>query len=624
MKVKATKEVKPAKSQSADLNLPWYLQWRNQVIFLIVLVFAVFGISVLNEYALDDFILIVKNSYTQQGFAGIKNILTKDTFAGMSEGNVMVLAGGRYRPLSVISFAMEHQFFNGNPHISHFVNIASYAAVVVALLWILRNIIFRNHPLVAFFVAAIFAIHPLHTETVANIKGRDDIFCLLFFFLSVIWLYKYLNDSKTSHLLISTLFFFLSLLSKEFGVALFFLIPITLLIFTNSTRTKSLSTYLPHFIAMLVFVAMRYSATVDNGGTPSNDVFNNPWFSLSFTDKYGTIFSTWLVYLRNMFVPLNMSYDYNFAHVDIVPLTNFYALISIVIHLTMAVYAAINIKKQPLIAYGIIFYFISFGLVSNLLFNIGATMADRFMFIPSVGFLIALAGIYILVKEKYAQQIKVLQISAIGLAIICISGSSVYSAIRCTAWKNNNSLFKNDVHHVPKSVKANLNAGIAYLDTLDAINTKHSLENAKYYLQKGIAMKPDFLDGYLNMGVIYNWQQNNDSALWWWLKAREVKPGNSTVNQYLEMLANPIIQKGLDAGAKKDFAASISYFEQALKIDNRNAETLYNIGGAYYSLNDFANAEKYWQQCLAINPLHQQAKAGLNAATNQLQLLKIK
>lgn len=72
MKVKATKEVKPAKSQSADLNLPWYLQWRNQVIFLIVLVFAVFGISVLNEYALDDFILIVKNSYTQQGFAGIK------------------------------------------------------------------------------------------------------------------------------------------------------------------------------------------------------------------------------------------------------------------------------------------------------------------------------------------------------------------------------------------------------------------------------------------------------------------------------------------------------------------------------------------------------------------------
>lgn len=90
------------------------------------------------------------------------------------------------------------------------------------------------------------------------------------------------------------------------------------------------------------------------------------------------------------------------------------------------------------------------------------------------------------------------------------------------------------------------------------------------------------------------------------------------------MLANPIIQKGLDAGAKKDFAASISYFEQALKIDNRNAETLYNIGGAYYSLNDFANAEKPWQQCLAINPLHQQAKAGLNAATNQLQLLKIK
>nr|MBK9651221.1 hypothetical protein [Bacteroidota bacterium] len=79
-------------------------------------------------------------------------------------------------------------------------------------------------------------------------------------------------------------------------------------------------------------------------------------------------------------------------------------------------------------------------------------------------------------------------------------------------------------------------------------------------------MKPDFLDGYLNMGVIYNWQQNNDSALWWWLKAREVNPNSSTVNEYLQMLANPIIQKGLDAGAKRISRQAFLISSKRLKL----------------------------------------------------------
>ena len=76
---------------------------------IVVVAFVSFGLSIFNNYALDDFIVIAKNNFTQKGFSGIWNILSKDTFAGMPESDIMVLSGGRYRPLSLVTFAIEHQ-----------------------------------------------------------------------------------------------------------------------------------------------------------------------------------------------------------------------------------------------------------------------------------------------------------------------------------------------------------------------------------------------------------------------------------------------------------------------------------------------------------------------------------
>lgn len=618
MKVRPPQKNSVAAKTTVHTNAPWYLQKNIHAPIISGLAVAAFGISVMNLYALDDFILIVKNIYTQKGLGGIAALLSKDTFAGMSEGNIMVLAGGRYRPLSVITFAIEHQLLGGNPHVSHMINVILYACCCVALLFVLRNVIFPNNHLTAFCIAAIWTIHPLHTEDVANIKGRDDIMCFLFFLLSIIALHKYIVSNKPIQYYCSVIFFFLSLLSKEFGLALFALLPLTCIMFISHAKSKKIITYLPHLLALIVFLFMRYNATADNGGTPSNDVFNNPWYALSFSDKYGTIFSTWLLYLRNLILPTGMSYDYNFNHIHTTGILQLTPLLSITIHFSMAVYAVVAFRRHPIISYGILFYFISFILVSNLLFNIGATMADRFMFIPSAGLLIAAGGIYLFLKNKFAGNMDSLRPLLLSLIALCVVTGSVYSAIRCMDWKDNNTLFKSDVRHVPQSVKANLNAGIAFLDTSDIATKKQNLEWAKYYLQRGIALKPDFLDGYVNMGVIYNWQQNNDSALWWWLKAHEINPGSTTVNQYLTMLATPIINKGLQAGAAKDFEASIKYFEQAVKIDPANAEVYYNLGGAYYSIGNLTKAIESWKYCLALNPSHAEATNGLAAAQKQM------
>ena len=113
--------MKEKRNEKKDNTKAMLIQEKKSLNPLMWIVFAAllsYGLSLLNHYALDDFIVIVKNKFTRQGFAGIWNILTHDSFAGVTSGNIAGLAGTRYRPLSIITFAIEHQLFNDNPFIS--------------------------------------------------------------------------------------------------------------------------------------------------------------------------------------------------------------------------------------------------------------------------------------------------------------------------------------------------------------------------------------------------------------------------------------------------------------------------------------------------------------------------
>ena len=103
---------------------------KNRFLLPLILVLFVVGLyvnTISHEYALDDKMVIENNEYTQQGIKGIKKILTTDMMAGMFGEGAQIVQGGRYRPLSMISFAIEQSLFGGNPHISHVLNILFYA-----------------------------------------------------------------------------------------------------------------------------------------------------------------------------------------------------------------------------------------------------------------------------------------------------------------------------------------------------------------------------------------------------------------------------------------------------------------------------------------------------------------
>jgi hypothetical protein len=288
--------------------------FKLQAIVVALLAFVIYFNSFQNEFAHDDGIVIVKNEYVLEGFAGIPNIFSKDAYDSYYRqlNTTNQLKGGRFRPLSIVTFAIEQEFFGAVPvekadsvvrqsvaygvagpgqeklvrnmHVRHFFNVMWYMLSVVVLLYFLRYIIFKNNPLMAFVAAIIFTAHPIHTEVVANVKSRDEIMSLLFMCLTFIFAFKYEDDKKNpGHLVAALASYLLAFLSKEYAITILGLLPLSLYIFRNYSIAKSITSTLPYLVIVTVYLALRINVLAPAG---EDDAAN---FVLSAFPKLGMI-----------------------------------------------------------------------------------------------------------------------------------------------------------------------------------------------------------------------------------------------------------------------------------------------------------------------------------------------
>lgn len=599
---------------------------NRQWLWISAVAYISYGISIFNDYALDDFIVIVKNKFTHQGFAGIWNILSHESFAGMTDGNVAGLAGIRYRPLSLITFAIEHQFFGSSPFISHLINVFLYACSGVLLFkWlILFKTTFseKNWKQIAFTASLLFIVLPVHSESVINIKGRDDLLCLLFFLLASNQLFRYANSSGAKNLLLSVLYYFLSLMSKETAITFLAAFPLSLFLFSDVTRKKIITSSFLFGAMAFLFLLFRFLATKENAGTMSDDVLNNPFVDATSAQHYATIFLTWLLYFKLLIFPLHLSYDYNYNQIPLTDFSNPLVLLSITIHLGLFVIAIYYFRKKPVYSYSILFYFITFSVVSNLFFNTGTPLAERFVFIPGIGFCLAVSTLVINALEK----IKLPKTSSILLLLSVLSLFSIRNIYRCRDWKDNNSLFLADVNQTPNSAKSQLNAGIACLNLATestGAEKEKWIDQSFAYLQKGISIYPNKIDGYINIGVAYSWKNDFENAELWWNMARALDPVSTELITPNKVLANHYFKKGMQLGVEKNYTASIGTMIHALQYDSSNAEILFNLGGAYFTIKNSDSAVYYFEKTLLLSPGYPNATEGLNASKKILSEKKV-
>jgi protein O-mannosyl-transferase len=614
--------------------------------------------TIYNEFALDDGIVIHKNEYVMEGVSGIDSIMSRDAYHSFyKQMNAKAqLAGGRYRPLSIVSFAIEQEFIGsykdgklppaacwdknndgkGDPNedinedglyndndcltegcmLRHFNNVMFYVLCVLLIYAMLRNHLFTQYPDLAFVSALLFCIHPIHTEVVANMKSRDEIFSMIFIALTFINVFKYAETRQTKYIIWSTVNYFLSLLSKEYAITLIAVIPATLFLFDKDFKLKNYYSLMFGLgVAFVLYFMIRFSIVAIKKPVPDTELLNNPYLLAKGTQVIGTKIYVWLKYLMLLFYPAVLSSDYSYNSIPYRDIASWDTLLSLAIYITLAILTIRLFRKKHPAAWGLLFYFANFLMICNLLFDIGATMGERLIFHSSLGWAVCVGWLFTEEGRKYFSNPKMHKI-VLWLVLFIVTGLFGYRTItRNMDWKNDITLFTHDVTTMPNSVLCLGNAGARWIDLSERpANKEHEkeyLDKAIGYLNHALELHPKYVNGYLNLGLAYFKMRDYNKAEEIWGKAYQLYPSNPFLGTYYRVLSNVYIQQGFaDAGAKNIQNAAY-WFERASRIYPQDPEIWYNLGGAAFSLGDFAKAKMAFEKCLQLNPNHAQAKNGL-------------
>lgn len=392
-----------------------------------------------HRYAFDDAVVLTKNTHVQRGIAGIPALLSQDTISGFLKTETR-LSGGRYRPLSLITFAIERSLFGSDhPVISHVINLLLYAMTGVLLYSVLLSLLGEERRVLVFLATLLFLAHPLHTEVVANIKGRDE---LLAFALALSSTWLLLKDQR----IFASSVFFLSLMAKENAITLLAVLPPALMLFRGLTLREASIRSIPWLVAAVVFIALRIPIVGFLGDRGSTSLLNDPFAEADAAAKFATIALTLGHYFYLLLVPHPLICDYSYNQVPLVGWSHPVAILSLVAHLAIAIFA---IRKRGGIGLLILYYIATLSIVSNLIFPVGVAMAERFLYLPSLAFCVAAAWLILRTPQRAMPIIA-------SCVLLAYSAKTIH---RNAAWKDDWTLFSCDARKTPNNARMQLAYG---------------------------------------------------------------------------------------------------------------------------------------------------------------------
>ncbi|MPM38912.1 hypothetical protein SDC9_85543 [bioreactor metagenome] len=618
---------KPA--PAAIVNKNSFLRW--QMLFIAFLGLVLYGMTITFDFALDDTLMITGNKYTQKGFDGISDIFSSDAFEGFFGGSGQV-AGGRYRPFTHFLFAVETELFGFDPLIGHLFNIVSYIALLLVLFAFLRRL-FPAPPgenrflSVPFVITVLFAAHPLHTEAVANIKGCDEIVTMLCSVSAMLLLIDFIKKPAVWRLITAFVLFFIALLSKENAITWIAVFPFILWFFTDAKKKDYLTTMGVLLIPAILFMYIRAQVV---GGILNTDIapelLNNPFVNSTKTQEIATVIFTWLIYFRLIVFPHPLTHDYYPKQIAITDFSNPLVWITIIIVLFSIVVFFREMKKKSPVAIGILIFWATFSIASNLLFNIGTFMNERFMFVPLLGVTI-IAGYYF---GKFYPRLKWLGV----VFWILIGLYTVKTITRSLVWKDNKTLFLTDVKTSTNSAKVNVSAAEVLLQEADAeknMPKRQALANeALIYLNRAEKIHPMYFGVYDLRGKANYLVGNFKGSLADYKTCMALDDSKVTIRNNIFMVGVGAIQNSNFTVAIEAFRFLIPYepdsarnwlqlavvYDQLGMVDESfkcidsalDADSLYapawNKGGELFGRvrNDLATSEKYLLKSYSIDP----------------------
>lgn len=557
------------------------------VLALILLCLGLYANTLVNGYVFDDLPLFTENTYVQQGWRGIPTLLTSDVFRSLYEqrGIDNVLEAGRYRPLSLVTFAVEVGLLGQRPWFSHLVNVLLYTALLLVLFRFLCSQLLPGDRLTAFVVTLLFAIHPIHAEVVANVKSRDEILSLLFILLCL--------GNCTRSTVKTLVFFVLALLSKEYAVTLLVLVPVLLHLRDRQDRmTRTLAGLVVTFLAYLV---VRY-ACVGLGGDGQLNILDAPYAYATTAQAWATKLVVLLHDLRLLVWPHPLSYDYSYAQVPYTTFADPRVWISLSGHVCLAIVGCALAWRRSVVGFGILFYLGPLALVSNLLVNAGVVMGDRMLFHSSLGFCLLVGiGSTRLARHRPTHRPLILTVAAV-LSVL----ASAAVVQRNADWKDASTLYIRDAQVAPNSALVLCNAGAQYLDLFyrsdDPRERERFLAKAILLTQRGLGIYPEDEIAQLNLGAMVFEQGNYEIAEHLWQESSKRLGKHPQLLRYITRLADTYFVEGEQAARVRAFKEAEVKLLHAVRLDPGREKAWLALGGVYMEAGYPKKADKAWRR----------------------------
>lgn len=592
-----TKLPEPHIARSETILISGHSNLRWSYFFIALVSILIYSNTFTHDFTVDDGTVMQNNSIVKKGVSAIPEIFSTRYRAGFWDRKENL-----YRPLSLIMFAAEWQITGGKPWLGHTVNVLLYALICVLVLFLFRKILVKHHPLIPLFAALLFAVHPLHTEVVANIKSRDELLCLLFSLLAMISALKYVEWKKVLWMAASAFCFLLALLSKENAIAILAIIPLLLWFFTNE---KFNGMVLPSAILVAVtgiYLFIRAAVLQGLEDQTELQIINNSMLGAEGFTRF--MMAVYLLgkYLWMHILPHPLSFDYSFNTIKPVVASSPLAWLSLLVHAGLIVYALAGLKNKNPLSFCILFYFGTLALVSNVLFLIEATYAERFVFMPSLGFCLAI-GLFLSkilkqnLKEKNLLPFKSKPVLSSAF-ILVIAFLSLKTISRNFDWKNNLTLLARDVKTCPESARIRYAYGSAILFE-QAIPEKNRekkiklLDDAIIHLEKGVSILSTYADAFYHLGLAY--KEKGDAV-------KSVSAFEAAKRSKTWTAADFYVASGLAYGAANRYTEAIKDLHKAMELTSPTGEIFNNLGMFHTESGNTDSARYYLEKAKSVSP----------------------
>ena len=413
---------------------------------------ALFAVVIGNGLVLDDAPLIRENPFIRN-LANVPRFFTSDYWEPRMQA-------GLYRPLVTTSYALNHAAGGLDPRGYHALNLLLHAANSALVLLLLRR--WTGQLALAAAAAFLFAAHAVHAEVLANIaSGRPELMAALFFLLSLLS-YRRAEDGQAQHGVSppSLVCFGLALLCKESAITLIAVLPLADAVFgqgeTASLRgarrlwTQRAGIYAAYAMLAVAYLGIRWLALGGGETLPAQRDFDNPLLMLPAGWRMLNALHVALLYTGLLIWPLHLSYDYSYDQIPMIHSFDdpqLYAVLGLAALAAWGLVASARRSRQAF--FGIAFALVTFSVVSNLLLPIGTIMAERLLYLPSLGFcLAAAAGLRWLARRIQASPRGAAR-AFVALSALLVALHGARAIDRSLDWRSENGLYLHDLEVEP-------------------------------------------------------------------------------------------------------------------------------------------------------------------------------